>query len=57
MNKELLKILVCPLCKGELTLDKDAQELICQKDRLAYKINDGIPVLLQDEARKLDEPA
>ena len=57
MNKKLLKILVCPVCKGELIFDKEAQELVCQKDRLAYPIKDDIPVLLHNEARKLDEPA
>lgn len=54
MDKKLLDILVCPLCKATLTYDKEAQELICKIDRLAYPINDGIPVMLESEARSLD---
>ena len=54
MDKKLLEILVCPLCKESLSFDKEAQELICRADRLAYPINDGIPVMLESEARKLD---
>ncbi len=53
MDKKLLEILVCPLCKGELIYQKDGQELICKADRLAYPIRDGIPVMLETEARKL----
>ncbi len=53
MDKKLLEILVCPLCKGKLVYDKSAQELICKADRLAFPINDGIPVMLEDEARPL----
>jgi len=49
MDKKLLDILVCPLCKGTLLL-KD-KELICRFDRLAYPIRDGIPVMLENEAR------
>ncbi len=51
MDKKLLDILVCPLCKGQLLLKK--QELICRFDRLAYPIRDGIPVMLESEARAL----
>lgn len=54
MDKKLLDILVCPICKGSLDYDKSAQELICSRDRLAYPIRDGIPVMLEDEARSLD---
>lgn len=54
MDKKLLDILVCPLCKKDLKYDKDAQELICNADKLAYPINDGIPVMLESEARHLD---
>lgn len=54
MDKKLLEILVCPLCKGPLIYDKAAQELICRGDRLAYPIRDGIPVMLEEEARELD---
>ena len=53
MDAKLLDILVCPLCKSPLIYKKSAQELICKADRLAYKIDDGIPVMLVDEARKL----
>ena len=53
MDKKLLDILVCPLCKGKLVYDKKAQELICKADRLAYPVRDGIPVMLEDEARRL----
>lgn len=53
MDKNLLEILVCPLCKGPLHYDKAANELICKADRLAYPIQDGIPVMLENEARVL----
>ncbi|KTD02675.1 tetraacyldisaccharide-1-P-4'-kinase [Legionella geestiana] len=49
MDKRLLELLVCPLCKGRLLLKKD--ELICRFDRLAYPVRDGIPVMLENEAR------
>ena len=53
MDSKLLDILVCPICKGPLVYDKPGQELICKPDRLAYPIKDGIPVMLEDDARKL----
>jgi uncharacterized protein YbaR (Trm112 family) len=53
MDKRLLEILVCPLCKGPVHLDSAKQELICKPDRLAYRIRNGIPVMLVDEARSL----
>ena len=53
MDSKLLDILVCPLCKGPLLYRKSRQELICKADRLAYPIKDGIPVMLEDDARKL----
>ncbi len=53
MDKKLLDILVCPLCKGPLVYKKEQQELICKADRLAYPIRDDIPVMLEDEARQL----
>lgn len=53
MDKKLLDILACPVCKGPLIYDKDNAELICKVDRLAYPIRDDIPVMLEDEARKL----
>lgn len=54
MDRKLLDILACPICKGTLVYKKDAQELICKLDRLAFPIRDGIPVMLTDEARRLD---
>lgn len=53
MDKKLLEILVCPLCKSPLIYLKDRQELVCKADRLAFPIRDGIPVMLEDEAREL----
>ena len=53
MDEKLLDILACPLCKGPLVYRKDAQELICKADRLAFPIRDDIPVMLEDEARQL----
>ncbi|MGQ9685063.1 MAG: Trm112 family protein [Thiobacillaceae bacterium] len=53
MDPKLLEILVCPLCKGPLVYKKEAQELICKACRLAYPIRDGIPVMLEEEARRL----
>jgi uncharacterized protein YbaR (Trm112 family) len=55
MDKKLLSILVCPLCKGPLLLEKSDNELICKPDRLAFPIKDGIPVMLEEEARRLPE--
>jgi uncharacterized protein YbaR (Trm112 family) len=54
IDPRLLEILVCPLCKGPLVYRKEAAELVCKADRLAYPIKDGIPVMLEDDARKLD---
>ena len=53
MDTKLLEILVCPVTKGPLVYDKAKQELISKSARLAYPIRDGIPVMLEDEARKL----
>ena len=53
MDPKLLDILVCPLCKGPLVYKKAENELICKPCRLAYQVRDGIPVMLEDEARKL----
>lgn len=53
MDKKLLDILACPICKGPLVYDKHKAELICKVDRLAYPVRDDIPVMLEDEARKL----
>ena len=54
MDKRLLDILVCPICKGQLVYQKSANELICRVDRLAFPVRDDIPVMLEDEARQLD---
>jgi uncharacterized protein YbaR (Trm112 family) len=60
MDKRLLDMLVCPICKGPLRLATaaSATELICRPDRLAFPVRDGIPVMLPDEARILgsDDP-
>lgn len=53
MDAKLLQILVCPVTKGPLIYNKATNELISKSARLAYPIRDGIPVLLEDEARKL----
>ncbi|MFC3534048.1 Trm112 family protein [Vogesella facilis] len=53
MDAKFLEILVCPLCKGPLLLDKAKQELICKGDRLAFPLRDGIPMMLESEAREL----
>ncbi|NWG86603.1 MAG: Trm112 family protein [Hydrogenophilaceae bacterium] len=55
MDAKLLDILVCPLCKGPLVYLKEAQELVCKADRLAFPIRDGIQVMLEEEARRLAE--
>jgi len=54
MDKKLLEILACPVCKGPLVYLNAEQELVCRGDRLAFPIRDEIPVMLQDEARTLD---
>jgi uncharacterized protein YbaR (Trm112 family) len=54
VDTRLLDILVCPICKGPLVYRKAEQELVCKADRLAFPIRDDIPVMLEDEARKLD---
>lgn len=57
VDPKLLEILVCPLTKGPLIYDREHQELISERARLAYPIRDGIPIMLVEEARRLDEPA
>ena len=54
MDPKLLEILVCPICKGPLVYRRDVKELVCKADRLAFPIKDGIPVMLEEDARKLD---
>lgn len=59
MDPKLLEILVCPLCKGPLVFRREAGEFVCRGDRLAFPVRDGIPVMLEEEARVLpaDEEA
>jgi len=54
MDNKLLDILACPICKGELNYDKKNNELICEKDKLAFPVRDDIPVMLESEARVLE---
>jgi len=53
MDRKLLDILACPICKSPLVYKKESLELICRADRLAFPIRDDIPVMLEDEAREL----
>jgi uncharacterized protein YbaR (Trm112 family) len=53
VDKKLLDILACPVCKGPLVYDQEAGELICKPDRLAYPIRNDIPVMLEEEARQI----
>ncbi|MDA1098397.1 MAG: Trm112 family protein [Proteobacteria bacterium] len=55
IDPKLLEILVCPLTKGPLRYDREAQELVSEQARLAYPIREGIPIMLVDEARSLDD--
>ncbi len=53
MDKKLIALLACPVCKGELKLDRDREELVCFADAMAFPIREGIPVMLAAEARTL----
>ena len=53
MDHRLLEIIACPVCNGKLYFNQEKQELICKADRLAFPLRDGIPVLLENEARSL----
>lgn len=55
LKKELLEILACPQCKGEVEMDKEEKEILCRTCKLAYEIRDGIPIMLIDEAKPLSE--
>jgi uncharacterized protein YbaR (Trm112 family) len=61
LDHRLIDLLVCPLCKGPLTMQHDTtartRELVCLADKLAFPIRDGIPVMLESEARSLDAPS
>jgi uncharacterized protein len=54
MNHNLIDLLVCPLCKGQLQHDKANQRLICRFDRLAFAVRDGVPIMLIDQAETID---
>lgn len=54
LDKKLLTILACPICKGPVIYKQDRQELWCKADQLAFPIKDGIPVMLENEARSLN---
>ena len=53
LDKKLLEILACPVCKGELLYDRGAGELVCGVDKLAYPVREGVPVMLTAEARAI----
>ena len=55
MDKKQIQMMVCPECKGKLEFDKSKKELICDNCKIAFPVKDGIPVMLIDEARKLDK--
>ena len=55
MDTKLLELLVCPVTKGPLSYDRDKQELVSRSARLAYPIRDGLPVMLENEARTLTD--
>lgn len=55
MDSKLLELLVCPVTKGPLTYDREKQELASHSARLAYPVRDGIPILLEEEARALSD--
>jgi uncharacterized protein len=57
MDNRLLELLVCPLCKGPLEHWRETQELACRADRLAFPIRDGMPVMLEPQARSFDPDA
>ena len=59
MNSKLLDILACPVCKGPLVYNRPGAEFVCRADRLGFPVRDEVPVLLEEEARRLasDDPA
>ncbi|MCB1447667.1 MAG: Trm112 family protein [Rhizobiaceae bacterium] len=54
-DPKMLELLVCPVTKGRLTYDRDRNELISEKARLAYPIRDGVPIMLESEARRIED--
>ncbi len=55
LDQNLLEILACPICKGKLIYRKEADELVCRGDRMAFPIRNGIPVMLEEQARDVSE--
>ncbi len=55
VDPKMLELLVCPLTKGRLTLDRERNELVSERGKLAYPIRDGIPIMLMSEARKIED--
>lgn len=55
MDQKMLSILACPICKGKLEYRKKKQEFICRYNKVAYPVRNNIPILLEEEARKLKE--
>ncbi|HET9950252.1 MAG TPA: Trm112 family protein [Candidatus Eisenbacteria bacterium] len=55
LSEELLAILVCPQCRGDLRYDRAAEKLICEACRLRYPVVDGVPVMLPEEAEKIEQ--
>ena len=54
VDKKLLAILVCPICKGNLDYNRNSDELVCRAHKLAFPVRDDIPIMLEDEARRID---
>ncbi len=54
LSQELLALLVCPKCRGDLRYDRDAERLICEACALRYPVVDGVPVMLPEEAEKIE---
>ena len=54
VDKKLLAILVCPICKGNLTYERENEELVCHAEKLAFPIQDEIPIMLESEARRME---
>ncbi|CAL7963918.1 conserved hypothetical protein [Gammaproteobacteria bacterium] len=54
-NSKILDVIACPICKGKLCYDKTAQELICNFDKLVYPIKNGVPIMIADQAKKLQQ--
>ena len=55
LNPKILDVIACPICKGKLHYDKSAHELICNLDRLAFPVRNGVPIMVEKEARVLNE--